>query len=58
MGLVKIPNSSEFFLMERANNVSGNAIFAGIKGLKPLLIEIQALIALTNMATPRRSVVG
>ena len=33
-------------------------VFAGIEGSRPLLIEIQALIAPTNMATPRRSVVG
>lgn len=57
-GLVEISNPSELFLMERDNNVSGTAVFAGIEGSRPLLIEIQALIAPTNMATPRRSVVG
>lgn len=57
-GLVEISNPSELFLMERENNVAGSAVFAGIEGSRPLLIEIQALIAPTNMATPRRSVVG
>lgn len=57
-GLKEIPNPSELFLMERENNVSGSSVFAGIEGSRPLLIEIQALIAPTNMATPRRSVVG
>ncbi|GAB4165388.1 MAG: DNA repair protein RadA [Rickettsiaceae bacterium] len=57
-GLAEIANPSELFLMERENNVSGSAVFAGIEGSRPLLIEIQALIAPTNMATPRRSVVG
>lgn len=57
-GLVEINNPSELFLMERENNVSGSAVFAGIEGSRPLLIEIQALIAPSNMATPRRSVVG
>ena len=57
-GLMEISNPSELFLMERENNVSGSAVFAGIEGSRPLLIEIQALIAPTNMATPRRSVVG
>lgn len=57
-GLIEISNPSELFLMERENNVSGSAVFAGIEGSRPLLIEIQALIAPTNMATPRRSVVG
>ena len=57
-GLKEIPNPSELFLMERENNVSGSAVFAGVEGSRPLLIEIQALMAPTNMATPRRSVVG
>lgn len=57
-GLAEISNPSELFLSERENNVSGSAVFAGIEGSRPLLIEIQALIAPTNMATPRRSVVG
>lgn len=56
--LMEISNPSELFLMERENNVSGSAVFAGIEGSRPLLIEVQALIAPTNMATPRRSVVG
>ena len=57
-GLIEISNPSELFLLERENNVSGSAVFAGIEGSRPLLIEIQALISPTNMATPRRSVVG
>jgi DNA repair protein RadA/Sms len=57
-GLVEISNPSQLFLMDRENNVSGSAVFAGIEGSRPLLVEIQALIAPTNMATPRRSVVG
>lgn len=57
-GLVEISNPSELFLMERENNVSGTSVFAGIEGSRPILIEIQALISPTNMATPRRSVVG
>jgi len=57
-GLVEINNPSELFLMERENNVSGSAVFAGIQGTRPLLIEIQALTCPANMANPRRSVVG
>jgi DNA repair protein RadA/Sms len=57
-GLVEVSNPSELFLMERENNVSGSAVFAGIEGSRPLLIELQALTAPSNMATPRRSVVG
>jgi DNA repair protein RadA/Sms len=57
-GLLEVSNPSELFLMERENNVSGTAVFAAIEGSRPLLIEIQGLIAPSNMPTPRRSVVG
>lgn len=57
-GLMEITNPSEMFLMDRENAISGSAVFAGIEGSRPILVEIQALIAPTNMATPRRSVVG
>jgi len=57
-GLAEVSNPSELFLMERDNNVSGTVVFSGIEGSRPLLIEIQALIAPSNMPTPRRSVVG
>lgn len=57
-GLIEVPNPSELFLMDRENSVTGSAVFAGIEGSRPLLIEIQALISPSNMATPRRSVVG
>lgn len=58
LGLIEITNPSEMFLMDRENAISGSAVFAGIEGSRPILVEIQALIAPTNMATPRRSVVG
>jgi DNA repair protein RadA/Sms len=57
-GLVQIPNPSLFFLSERRANVSGSAIFAGIEGSRPILVEIQSLVAPSNMASPRRAVVG
>ncbi len=58
-GLKEINNPSEEFLINKySHNVSGNSIFAGIEGSRVLLLEIQALINKTNMATPRRSVVG
>ncbi len=57
-GLSEVANPSELFLMKRENNVSGTAVFAGIEGSRPLLIEIQALVTPSNMAIPRRSVVG
>lgn len=57
-GLMEVSSPSELFLMKRDKNVSGTTVFAGIEGSRPLLIEIQALIAPSNMPMPRRSVVG
>ena len=57
-GLREVKNPSELFLMDRENNVSGISVFAGIEGSRPILVEIQALIAPSNMPMPRRSVVG
>jgi DNA repair protein RadA/Sms len=57
-GLEEVANPSQLFLMERESNVSGTSVFAGIEGSRPILVEVQALIAPSNMPTPRRSVVG
>jgi DNA repair protein RadA/Sms len=51
-------NPSALFLGERRGRVSGACVFAGIEGTRPLLVEIQALVAPTSLGTPRRSVVG
>ncbi len=57
-GLVEVPNPSSFFLENRSEEVSGTAIFAGIEGSRPVLVEIQALVSPTSFAAPRRTVVG
>ena len=57
-GLIEVASPSELFLMQRDKNVSGTTVFAAIEGSRPLLIEIQALIAPSNIPMPRRSVVG
>lgn len=57
-GLIEVSNPSQLFLMQRDKNISGTAVFAAIEGSRPLLIEIQALIAPSNIPMPRRSVVG
>jgi DNA repair protein RadA/Sms len=46
------------FLSERDLGSPGTAVFAGIEGTRPLLVEIQALVAPTTLGTPRRAVVG
>ena len=58
LGLREVANPSELFLSERELGSPGTAVFAGIEGTRPLLVEIQALAAPTSLGTPRRAVVG
>ncbi len=58
LGLREVANPSELFLSERDLGSAGTAVFAGIEGTRPLLVEIQALVAPTSLGTPRRAVVG
>ena len=57
-GLAEVANPSELFLADRREDVSGAVVFAGIEGTRPVLVEIQALVAPSSMANPRRNVVG
>jgi len=57
-GLAEVPNPSELFLTTNAKPVSGAAVFAGVEGTRPVLVEIQALVSPSSLAAPRRSVVG
>ncbi len=57
-GLKEVGNPSALFLSDRTTPVSGAAIFAGMEGTRPLLIEIQALVGSSTYATPRRATVG
>jgi len=57
-GLTEVENPSALFISDAHGNVSGSSIFAGIEGTRPLLVEIQALVAPSFLATPRRAVVG
>ena len=58
LGLQEVPNPSALFLGERDGETSGSAVFAGIEGTRPVLVEIQALVAQSSLGTPRRAVVG
>ncbi|MBN9048027.1 MAG: DNA repair protein RadA [Rhizobiales bacterium] len=58
LGLREVSNPSELFLSERDLGSPGTAVFAGIEGTRPVLVEIQALVAPTSLGTPRRAVVG
>ena len=57
-GLREVSNPSELFLGERHAKAPGAAVFAGMEGTRPVLVEIQALVAPSPLGTPRRAVVG
>jgi DNA repair protein RadA/Sms len=57
-GLAQVANPSALFLAERRGNVSGSAVFAGLEGSRPVLVEIQVLLAANPGGSPRRSVIG
>lgn len=57
-GLAEVLNPSAIFLAGRDLSAPGAAVFAGMEGTRPVLVEIQALVAPTALGTPRRSVVG
>jgi DNA repair protein RadA/Sms len=57
-GLMEVQNPSALFLADRRDDMSGAAVFAGLEGTRPVLVEIQALVAPTSYGTPRRAVIG
>lgn len=57
-GLVEVKNPSALFLDTAGERAAGAAVFAGIEGSRPVLVEFQALVAPTAYGTPRRAVVG
>lgn len=58
LGLAEVANPSALFLAGRDASAPGAAVFAGMEGQRPMLVEIQALVAPTSLGTPRRAVVG
>lgn len=57
-GLEQVANPSALFLGDRLGEAPGAAVFAGLEGTRPVLVEIQALVAPPGYGTPRRAVVG
>ena len=57
-GLAEVANPSALFLSERDRPAPGSAVLAGMEGTRPVLTEIQALVAPAPFGTPRRTVVG
>ena len=58
LGLQEVSNPSALFIGNRSGDISGSAIFAGMEGSRPMLVEIQALVAPSSLGQPRRAVVG
>ncbi len=57
-GLKEVENPSALFLSDHDRGAPGTAVFAGMEGTRPILVEIQALVAPSALGTPRRAVVG
>ncbi|MCL6638023.1 MAG: DNA repair protein RadA [Alicyclobacillus sp.] len=57
-GLREVLNPSEMFLSERTAAVPGSAVVAAMEGSKPLLLEVQALVAPAGYSAPRRMTTG
>ena len=57
-GLSEVSHPSALFLGEGGERAAGAAVFAGIEGSRPVLVEFQALVAPSAYGTPRRAVVG
>lgn len=57
-GLREVSNPSEILISQRDEDVSGVAIASTIEGLRPMLIEIQALVSTAAYGTPQRSSTG
>ena len=57
-GLREVTNPSEILISERDSELSGNAIAATLEGMRPLMIEVQALVSTAVYGTPQRSATG
>ena len=57
-GLAEVSNPSALFLSTRGTPSPGSVVFSGIEGTRPVLVELQALVAPTPHSQPRRAVVG
>lgn len=57
-GLREVSNPSEILISKKDEELSGNAISATLEGMRPLMIEIQALVSTAVYGTPQRSATG
>jgi len=57
-GLMEVPNPSEALLAERPEHGSGSAVTSTMEGSRPIMVEIQALVAPSYFTSPRRMCTG
>ncbi len=57
-GLRQVSNPSEILISHKEEDLSGTAIAATVEGMRPLMIEIQALVSSAVYGTPQRSTTG
>ena len=57
-GLIEVANPSALFLSQRHEGAAGSAVLAALEGTRPLLVEVQALVAPSSLGSPRRAVLG
>ena len=57
-GLREVTNPSRLFMGSAERPSPGTAVFAGMEGTRPLLVEVQALVSPSPLGTPRRTAVG
>ena len=57
-GLAEVANPSEIFLAERPADATGSVVVSSLEGTRPILAELQALVAPSKLAMPRRTCIG
>ena len=57
-GLREVSNPSEILISEKEEGLTGTAIAATLEGMRPLMIEVQALVSTAVYGTPQRSATG
>ncbi|SNR53363.1 DNA repair protein RadA [Lutibacter flavus] len=58
VGLREVENPSEILISQKEDDLSGTAIAATLEGIRPLMIEVQALVSTAVYGTPQRSATG
>lgn len=57
-GLAEVVNPSEIFLAERPKDATGSVVVSSLEGTRPILAELQALVAPSKLTMPRRTCIG